>query len=102
MRLVDDMRARFEDTAQGGFYSTGAGTGLWLRDKPVDDGAEPSGNGLAIQVLLDLARLTGREDYRASARRAAAWAGARLAGNPAAMPSTLQALPQLLAIKTPQ
>lgn len=95
VRLADGMRARFEDTARGGFYSTGSDAGLWLRDKPVYDGVEPSGNGLAIQVLLDLARLTGRDDYRAGARRAAAWAGARLAEAPEAMPSVLQVWPQL-------
>jgi hypothetical protein len=98
-RLVNSMRARFEDTRDGGFFSTAAGTELWLRDKPADDGAALSGNGVAIQVLLELGRLTGREELLASAWRAAAWAGAQLADYPAAMPSILQVWPQLLAVE---
>jgi uncharacterized protein YyaL (SSP411 family) len=95
-RLVDSMRARFEDRAQGGFFSTAADTELWLRDKPADDGATLSGNGIAIQALLELGRLTETTAYLDSARRTAAWAAAQLADYPAAMPSILQAWPQLL------
>jgi uncharacterized protein len=100
-RLVDGMRARFEDRANGGFFSTADDTELWLRDKPADDGATPSGNGVAIQVLLALGRLTGKQGYLDSARQAAAWATARLADYPAAMPSILTVWPQLLAIESP-
>ena len=57
-RLVDIMRERFEDRTHGGFFSTGADTELWLRDKPADDGATLSGNGIAVHVLLELGRLT--------------------------------------------
>jgi len=98
-RLADSMRARFEDREAGGFFSTGDDTELWLRDKPAEDGATLSGNGIAIQLLLDLDRLTGQQGYLDSARRAAAWAAAQLADYPAAMPAILQAWPRLLIVK---
>jgi uncharacterized protein YyaL (SSP411 family) len=94
-RIADSMRALFEDTAHGGFFTTASGTALWLRDMPFADGAALSGNGVAIQVLLELARLTGRQDYRESARHAAARAAAQLADYPEAMPSVLRVWPQL-------
>jgi len=99
-RLVDELRARFEDTAHGGFFSTATDTELWLREKPAEDGAAVSGNGIAIQVLLALGGLTGRQDYLDSARQAAAWAASQMADYPAAMPYILLAWPQLLADKT--
>src|SRR5947207_4572981 len=50
----------FEDTEQGGFFSTAPGAGdLLLRIKDDYDGAEPSGNSVAADVLLRLAHLTG-------------------------------------------
>jgi uncharacterized protein YyaL (SSP411 family) len=98
-RLVDSMRARFEDTVHGGFFSTAADHELWLRDKPLADGAVLSGNGVAIQVLLRLGRLTGRQDCLDAAYRAAAWAAAQYAGNPAAMPSVLQSWSRLQALE---
>jgi len=101
-RLVDIMRERFEDRTHGGFFSTGADTELWLRDKPADDGAMLSGNGIAVHVLLELGRLTENQAYLDSARRVAAWAAAQLDDYPAAMPQILQAWPRLMAIKTPE
>ncbi|HYP13140.1 MAG TPA: thioredoxin domain-containing protein, partial [Bryobacteraceae bacterium] len=51
--VTDKMVALFEDTAGGGFYSTAEGdTSLVMRIKEDYDGAEPSGNSVAIQVLL--------------------------------------------------
>ncbi|MEZ5543064.1 MAG: thioredoxin domain-containing protein [Pseudomonadota bacterium] len=97
-QLADGMCARFEDTARGGFFRTPADTALWLRDKPLDDGAALSGNAMAVQVLLTLERLTGQAAYGDRARRAAAWAAAQLASAPDAMPGMLSVWPQLLAL----
>ncbi len=66
------MRAMelFEDRENGAFFSTPAGgADLVLRLKDDYDGAEPSGNSAMALALLRLARMTGREDFRASADR---------------------------------
>ena len=42
---------------------------LVLRVKEDYDGAEPSGNSIAVLNLLRLAAITGREDFRQSAER---------------------------------
>ncbi len=66
--LAESMRARFEDAAEGGFFSTEAGQGdLLFRQKPGMDNALPSGNTLAAQALLRLAGHLDREDFRTSA-----------------------------------
>jgi len=87
--LTDRMLARFEDTEYGGFYQTGADSGLWLRGKAVTDGASVSVNGLAIHALLALDRATGEARYGQAAWRAALWASAQLADAPEDMPFIL-------------
>ena len=88
-RLGDRMLERYQDADHGGFYRTAADNGLWLREKEVSDGASLSVNGVAIQALLALGRLTRDERYTQAARRAAAWAATQLADAPEAMPSIL-------------
>jgi len=87
--LADAMLARFWDNAGGGFFNAAADTELWLREKPLADGAAVSANGVALHVLLDLAQLTGAARFRERSRETASWAGAQLADAPAAMPYTL-------------
>ena len=55
----------------------------------VSDGASLSGNGVAIQALLELGRVTGDKRYTDAARRAALWAATQLADIPEAMSSIL-------------
>jgi len=63
--LVDDMIVHFWDDSQGGFFFTSdLATDLIARRMDSYDGALPSGNSVAANVLLDLAELTGREDLR--------------------------------------
>ncbi len=82
----------FEDRDQGGFFSTGAETkDLVLRLKDDYDGAEPSGNSGMAMVLLRLARITGREDFRLSAERTLKAFAGRLRGAPTAAPQMLVA-----------
>jgi uncharacterized protein YyaL (SSP411 family) len=89
--LTDAMLARFWDSRHGGFFNTAADTELWLREKPLADGAAVSANGVALQVLLQLGRLSNEPRYRELARETAAWAGAQLADDPGAMPYALLA-----------
>ncbi len=94
--LVDRLLADYGDEAAGGFFNSPADTELWLREKEASDGATLSVNGIAVHVLHDLARLTGKNSYRDLARKTAAWAGAQLADSPASMPYMLIAWPQLV------
>ena len=70
-RLVDVMRAEFEDASNGGFFFTAAAhEGLLMRSKNLMGGGNvPTPNGAAVVVLLELARLTGSPDYARSAER---------------------------------
>jgi hypothetical protein len=68
--LAGRARELFEDPA-GGFYSTPERQAdLVMRLKDDYDGAEPSGNSALALALLRLARITGREELRASAESA--------------------------------
>jgi uncharacterized protein YyaL (SSP411 family) len=91
VKLTGKMRELFEDSA-GAFFSTPAGDpSLVLRVKEDYDGAEPSGNSVAVMNLLRLARMTGRADFRDSAERAFAAFGSRISHMPAAVPQMLAA-----------
>ena len=61
--------SQFEDSVHGGFFSTAAeDPTIVLRIKDEYDGAEPSGNAVAADALLRLAKMTGVDEY---SRRAA-------------------------------
>jgi len=69
-KLASEGFLQFEDRENGGFFSTAAShSNLVLRIKDDYDGAEPSGNSVATDVLLRLAHLTGNESYRERAER---------------------------------
>ena len=92
LRLTEKQRELFEDTAQGAFFSSQDGDSeLVLRVKEDYDGAEPSGNSVALGNLLRLAQSTDREDLRASAERLLAAFAARLTAAPVALPQMLAA-----------
>jgi len=63
LALAGDMERLFWDGAEGGFFFTGSDAEpLLARTKEIYDGALPSGNSVAVLVLLRLARMTGRSD----------------------------------------
>jgi uncharacterized protein YyaL (SSP411 family) len=67
--IVERMTELFWDDAAGGFYFTGNDhEELIARMKPGHDGATPSGNAVAANVLLRLQAITGEQSYE---RRAA-------------------------------
>ena len=73
LAITEQMVARFYDRAHGGFFDTEPGAGeqlgaLTARRKPLQDSPIPAGNSLAATLLLRLAELTGREDFRAQAK----------------------------------
>ena len=67
--LAEAMIAKFYDAENGGFWQSAAGAkDLILRVKEDYDGAEPSGNSVAILALLKLGRITGRKEFTQAAR----------------------------------
>ncbi len=69
-RLCDDILARFWDEAEGMLYDTAVDAEpLVIRPREVTDNAVPSGNSLAVELLLRAARLLERADWRAAAER---------------------------------
>ena len=95
--LTERQIALFWDNPTGGFFSSRADTRVWLRDKQAADGAEPAANSISLGNLILLAHLTDTPSLLDRARRAAGWAGNRLAPDPAAMPYALIQWPALLA-----
>jgi uncharacterized protein len=65
VELADELLRRFTDPAGGGFFYTALDhEPLITRKKDFIDSPIPGGNGLAAMLLLRLARLSNREDYR--------------------------------------
>jgi uncharacterized protein YyaL (SSP411 family) len=91
-QLATRMRELFEDTEHGAFFSTTEGDGnLILRMKEDYDGAEPSGNSIAVISLLRLARLTGNEEFARSAERALLAFAQRITASSTGVPQMLAA-----------
>jgi uncharacterized protein YyaL (SSP411 family) len=65
LELTERMIDEFWDSEGGGFFFTGKShEDLIVRSKDYFDNATPSGNSVGTMVLLRLATLTGRENYR--------------------------------------
>ncbi len=97
IRLTERQMELFEDSEAGAFFSTGAGDGtLVMRIKEDHDGAEPSGNSVALMNLLRLAQITNRPAFWESAQRTLAAFGTRLTHAPMALPLMLSACEFLL------
>ena len=87
---------RFTDARGGGFFDAdGSDASVLVRMKERYDGAEPSGNAIAAWVLLRLAALTGREEWRSATDGLATAFQPWLEKQPSVMPlmtATLQGL----------
>jgi uncharacterized protein YyaL (SSP411 family) len=98
VRLTEKMQDLFEDAESGAFFSSNAGDpSVILRVKEDYDGAEPSGNSVAVKNLLRLAAITGNDRFRESAERTLRAFGSRLSHVPVAIPQMLVACEWLLA-----
>src|SRR5205085_4402599 len=92
LALAEAMLARFYDTENGGFWqSTAEAADLILRVKEDYDGAEPSGNSVAILALLKLGAIAGRKDFSDAAEKSLRLSAARLQQFPQALPYMLAA-----------
>jgi uncharacterized protein YyaL (SSP411 family) len=102
------LDAHFADES-GGYYRTADdGEALLAREKPSWDGAEPSGNSVALGNLLRLSELTADDRYRARADAGLRALGPVLARAPAGAPRLLAAVdfqldrPKEIVIVTPE
>ena len=98
LELAEVLLEYFEDPESGGFYFTASDhEQLIQRPRVFTDDAMPSGNGIAAQVLLELAGLTGDMRYHQAAEKTirAAWGG--ICQVPHAHASLLLALDTYLA-----
>ena len=97
VRLTQIMQAQFADEARGGFFQTGiAHEQLVVRRKDFIDNAIPSGNSMAVELLLRLAKLTGNEAYAGEAARIFQIMAAAMAQQPTGFGRLLTALDDLL------
>jgi len=98
IQLARRMCELFEDDQAGGFFSSRQDANdLLLRMKDDYDGAEPSGNSIATDVLLRLASITGDATFRASAERSFRAIAEKIRMQPAIAPQMLVALSRLLS-----
>jgi uncharacterized protein YyaL (SSP411 family) len=64
------LQVNYEDRENGGFFMTGKDQAdLIAREKPNYDGAEPSGNSVALLNLLRLGEYTTKDEYRVRAEK---------------------------------
>ncbi len=81
-QLTDTMLAKFWDSKNGDSSKTTGDNHLLVRLKNPYDGALPSGNAVAVRVLIRLARRTGDAAYSAKARATLAAFGGALQASP--------------------
>jgi uncharacterized protein len=91
--LANRMIELFEDRENGGFFSTAEGDpALVMRIKEDYDGAEPSGNSIAISMLLRLSHMRGEDRYRQIAQKALRAFASRIHNSPTTLPQMLVAV----------
>ncbi len=68
LRLQEQMNELFLDESEGAFFYSGKdGESMIVREKPLYDGAVPSGNSVAALNLLRLGRMTGNPAFEQQA-----------------------------------
>ena len=93
IQLDQTLEKQFEDKKYGGFYMTSHDhEELLAREKPAYDGAEPSGNSVALLNLLRLHAFTGQESYLERAEKALDVFSSALESNSVALSEMLLAV----------
>jgi len=91
--LAETMLTKFYDKDNGGFWQAAPDSAdLILRVKEDYDGAEPSGNSVAILALLKLGAITDRKEFRDAAEKSLRPFADRLHQLPQAVPYLLLGL----------
>ncbi|MBI4848211.1 MAG: thioredoxin domain-containing protein [Nitrospirae bacterium] len=87
------LQEHYEDKNSGGFFMTSNDhEKLLAREKPAYDGAEPSGNSVAILNLLRLQEFTTDDEYRKRAEKALKAFSGTLQSSPMALSEMLLAV----------
>ncbi|MEK7867275.1 MAG: thioredoxin domain-containing protein [Planctomycetota bacterium] len=98
--LCRDMIRLFWDEKGGGFFHTGSDAeALLTRPRDPYDGAVPSGNSVAIGVLVRLSLMTGDEDLRKLAETTVRVFLPNVLQSPTAFPQMLMGLEDLLTAR---
>jgi len=93
IELAETMLAKFYDSKNGGFWQSAIDSNdLILRVKDDYDGAEPSGNSVAVLSLLKLGAITGQKKFTEVAEKTLHLFAQRLQNFPQAVPLMLHAL----------
>ncbi len=93
--LTERMIALFHDSEGGGFFETGKeDQSVIVRLKEHYDGAEPSGNSVAVLNLLRLAALVDKPEWRSLGEQTLAAFSTVLEEQPVAMPNMASAVDQ--------
>ena len=91
--LADQIREEFLDPDRGGCYPYSAkGEQLIARIKDMEDGALPSGNGIAALVFSRLSRLTGDSRFSAASQLQLRWLAGAAERYPSACCVTMLAM----------
>ncbi len=94
--LAESMIGKFYDAKEGGFWQSTESPDLILRIKDDYDGAEPSGNSMAVLALLRLGAITDNPKYKETAEKSLNLFRNRLQRIPQAVPYLLQGLDFLM------
>ena len=98
VHLCRDLLARFWNEEEGVFYDTASDAEpLVVRPREVTDNAVPSGNSLAVELLLRAARLFDEPAWRTVAERVLAREGPAVARWPTAFGHLLALVEEVLA-----
>jgi hypothetical protein len=91
--FTEKQNKLFYDAQNGGFFDTsGSDSTILVRTKESTDGAEPSGNSIAILNLLRLAQMTDNQQYARIAEKSLQYFGERMLAIPAGTAQFLVAL----------
>jgi len=93
IELTQTQIEKFYDTKAGAFYDiSGSDKSIIVRTKEWADGAEPSGNSVAIMNLLRLSQATDKIQWRKMAERSIAHFGGRILESPRSAAQMLVAI----------
>ena len=92
VKIADRMIEAFYDGEKGGFHQSMGTDDLIMRVKDNYDGAEPSGNSVAVHALLRLAKITDQKRFEEPAKKTLKYFAAKVKKLPQASPFMLGAI----------
>jgi uncharacterized protein YyaL (SSP411 family) len=93
VELTEKQNQKFYDRDHGGFFDiSGSDKSILVRTKESYDGAEPTGNSIAILNLLRLSQMLAKQEYRSIAEKSLSYFGEQMLKIPEGLPQCLVAL----------